>query len=187
METITYADYEKLLSGPMREWYDGRWSYYGPVVDLINGLNFSSALELGPGRLTMIEGCDVMVLPDDDFWGRPENATGRVILHDATEKPWPVADKAYDLFVALQVWEHLHNKQSRAFREVMRIANMAVLSFPYGWVCPKDDPNYPTHHRIDRELIGDWTLNVKPERVIEIPRTAPKVSRGPRLIYFWRF
>jgi hypothetical protein len=150
-------------------------------------LEFESALELGPGKLTMIKNSDVMVSPEDDYWGRPENQSGKIIKHNATEKPWPVKDKAYDLFVALQVWEHLDNKQSRAFREVMRISRMAVLSFPHNWNCPKDNPNYPAHHMIDKELIGDWTLRVKPERVIEIPRTSEKASRGPRLIYFWKF
>jgi hypothetical protein len=187
METLTYREYQQLLTGPMGDWYNGRWSYYGPVTELINSLEFSSALELGPGRITMVKGCDVMAKPDDDFWGRPETGVGKVILHDATEKPWPVADKQYDLFVALQVWEHLSNKQSRAFREVMRISRKAVLSFPYLWNCPKNDPNYPEHHMIDKELIGDWTLNVPPRKVIEIERTSPKVSRGPRLIYYWEF
>jgi hypothetical protein len=42
METITFAEYEKLLSGPMGEWYDGRWSYYGPVVDLLMDWNLKA-------------------------------------------------------------------------------------------------------------------------------------------------
>jgi hypothetical protein len=40
---------------------------------------------------------------------------------------------------------------------------------------------------IDKELIGDWTLNIEPIKFLEIPRTSEKVSRGPRLIYLWKF
>ena len=91
------------------------------------------------------------------------------------------------MFIALQVWEHLGNKQSRAFREVMRISRSAVLSFPYDWDCPKGNANYPEHHRIDEELIGDWTLGVRPKDVTRIERTGPEVSKGPRIIYYWEF
>lgn len=55
------------------------------------------------------------------------------------------------------------------------------------WDCPKDSRNYPAHHMLDEELIGDWTLNIKPEKIIKIPRTGPEVSKGPRIIYFWKF
>jgi len=187
METLTFEEYEKLLSGPMGDWYNGRWSYYGPVIELITELSIKNALELGPGKITMIKNCDVMVKPDDDFWGKPDKNVSKIIQHDATEKPWPIKDKEYDLFIALQVWEHLNSRQTKAFREVMRISKMAILSFPYNWNCPKDNANYPEHHMIDKELIGDWTLNIEPIKFLEIPSTSEKVSRGPRLIYLWKF
>ncbi len=187
METMTYQDYEQLTQGLKGEWYTGRWSYYAPVVELVKEINPNSVLEIGPGGHTIVKGGDILVRPEDDYWGRPHAHIARVIEHDATEKPWPIADKQYDLVIALQVWEHLGNKQSRAFREAQRVAKSAIFSFPYLWDCPKDNANYPEHHMIDKELIGDWTLNLPPERIREIPRTAPKVSRGPRLIYWWRF
>ena len=81
----------------------------------------------------------------------------QVYIHYAAEKPWPVVDKQYDLFIALQVWEHLSNNQSRAFREVMRISKAVVLSFPYNWDCPENNANYPEYHDIDEELIAGWT------------------------------
>lgn len=82
-----------------------------------------------------------MMKPEDDVWGRPVNPIGKVIQHNATEKPWPIANKQYDLFIALQVWERLDNKQSRAFREVMRVSRAAILSFPYLWDYPRDNTN----------------------------------------------
>ena len=80
------------------------------------------------------------------------------------KKPWPINDKQYDLFIALQVWEHLGNKQSRAFREAIRISKAVILSFPYKWNCPKNNANYPEHHEVDEELIGDWTPRNKTDK-----------------------
>jgi hypothetical protein len=187
MNTITPEDFQNLLQGDLGKYYIGRWEYYKVVIDLVNRLQPTAVLELGPGQHTIVKQCDIMVKPDNDSWGRPINAVGRVYLHDATEKPWPVADKHYDLFIALQVWEHLSNKQSRAFREVMRVSKAAVLSFPYLWDCPPDNANYPEHHHIDEELIADWTLQVPPQEVVKIARTGPEVSKGPRIIYYWEF
>ena len=187
MRTMDFADFEKLLQGPAGPYFVGRWEYYKVVADIVNRLNPASVLELGPGRHTIVHQCDIMVKPEDDAWGRPLNEVGHVYLHDATEKPWPVADQQYDLFIALQVWEHLSNKQSRAFREVMRTSKAAVLSLPYQWDCAKDDSNYPEHHQVDEELIGDWTLGVPPKEIIKIGRTGPETSKGPRIIYYWEF
>jgi len=187
METINYRDYQQLLKGPHRRYYLGRWKYYKEVLGIINDLRYNSALELGPAQQPIVKDSDVMIKPEDDRWGRPITKAPKEWLHDATEKPWPIRDKQYDLFIALQVWEHLGNKQSQAFREVMRISKMAILSFPYLWDCPKNNANYPEHHMIDEDLIGDWTLNVKPERVIKVNRAGLRISKGPRIIYFWRF
>jgi len=188
LELMTKDDYQQLLKHPqLGSYYIGRWEYFKHVIDFVNYINPKSVLELGPGQHTIVKNCDVMVKPEDDAWGRPLNEIGNMILRNATEKPWPINDKEYDLFIALQVWEHLDNKQSRAFREVMRISKSAALSFPFMWDCPKDNPNYPEHQLIDEELINDWTLNVTPEKVVKIPRTGNEVIQGPRIIYFWRF
>lgn len=65
-------------------------------------------------------------------------------LHDATITPCPIEDKAYDLLIALQVWEHLEGKQQDVFKEVMRVSKMAILSFPYKW-----KTSCPIHSGID--------------------------------------
>lgn len=187
METMTYEDYESLLHSSRGEYYAGRWEYYKEVIEIVHQQNPTTVLELGPGSHTIVKNCDIMVKPEDDDWGRPLNPINRVHFFDATEKNWPIADKQYDLFIALQVWEHLSNKQSRAFREAMRISKAVILSLPYWWDCPVDDANYPEHHHIDEELIADWTLNIQPEKVIKIPRTGDRVSIGPRILYYWKF
>jgi hypothetical protein len=56
--------------------------------------------------------------PEEDSFGRPNEIRGKVFTFDATTKPWPINDKQYDLFIALQVWEHLDNKQSRALEKL---------------------------------------------------------------------
>jgi len=187
MQTMNYEDFQNLLNDPLRNYYEGRWEYYKEVINIVNQINPMSVLELGPGQHTIVKQSDVMVKPEDDAWGRPINETGKLMLLDATEKPWPIGDKEYELFIALQVWEHLGNKQSRAFREVMRVSKSAILSFPYQWDCPKDNANYPEHHQIDEDLIADWTINAEPQKVIKIERTGAQVSKGPRIIYYWRF
>lgn len=184
---MNIEDFKELLDGPMGKYFIGRWEYFKEVINIIANLDIDSVLEVGPGSHTIVKNCDIMVRPEDDVWGRPLNKINELIAHDATEKPWPIVDMKYDLFIGLQVWEHLDNKQARAFREVMRTCKMAILSFPYNWNCPKENANYPEHHMIDKELIGDWTCNIKPELIIEVPRSGESVSKGPRLIYFWIF
>jgi hypothetical protein len=184
---MTYDDYLGLLDGPRGGYYTGRWAYFKEVLQLVEREKPESVIELGPGFLPVVKNSDIIINPDGDQFGRPVTLEGNVFTFDATTKPWPIGDKQYDLFLALQVWEHLDNKQSRAFREVMRVSKSAILSFPYNWEGGEDKPSHRAHRRIDRELIADWTLRIKPEKIVEIPRTGPEFSKGPRIIYFWKF
>lgn len=188
MELINEADFQELLSGPSGKYYEGRWAYFSEVINIIKeNEGISRVLELGPAFQTIVKNCDTMVKPENDVWGRPQKDVAKEYEHDATVVPWPINDKEYDLFIALQVWEHLAGRQKEAFKEVMRTSKMAILSFPYKWDCPKDNANYPEHHMIDEKVISEWTLNIKPCKIIKIPRTGDKVSKGPRIIYFWKF
>lgn len=188
MEVMTHEDFDILLNGPKGKYYEGRWAYFSEVINLIkNEQSISKVLELGPAFQAIVKDCDIMVKPENDVWGRPEKDVATEYQHDATLAPWPIDDKKYDLFIALQVWEHLSGKQQDAFKEVMRTSKMAILSFPYMWDCPKDNANYPEHHMIDEKIIAEWTLNIEPVKVIKIPRTGDRVSKGPRIIYFWKF
>lgn len=188
MELMNYSDFKELLNSSLGNYYEGRWAYFSEVIKIIQeNKDVSKVLELGPSFRTIVKNCDIMVKPDNDVWGRPEKYVKKVYEHDATLVPWLIKDKEYDLFIALQVWEHLKDKQKKAFKEVMRISKMAILSFPYMWDCPKDNANYPEHHMISEEIIREWTLGVEPDKIIKIPRTGNKVSKGPRIIYFWKF
>lgn len=188
MDIMTYQDFEGLLNGSAGVYYQGRWAYFSKVTEIISEQNdINKVLELGPSFMPVVKDCDIMVKPGTDNWGRPITEAPKEYNHDATVMPWPIIDKEYDMFVALQVWEHLAGKQKEAFSEVMRISKMAVLSFPYMWDCPINNANYPEHHMIDEKIIADWTLNIEPVKVIKIPRTGERVSKGPRIIYFWKF
>jgi hypothetical protein len=156
-------------------YYKPRWTYIaaaGRIADeLIAKHELRSALELGPHLRPTIVGADAM-----DRKSQPDlEAEGHVIIHDATKTPWPVGDKQYDLFVALQVFEHLGDQQATAFREVRRVARNAVISLPIDWVMP-DPAN--CHHGITNEKALSWFAPVVPTR-IEIGNP----GRKKRLIY----
>jgi hypothetical protein len=156
-------------------YYKPRWGYIsaaGRVADrLVREHGLRSALELGPHLRSTIVGADTM-----DLKAQPDlQAEGRAIVHDATSVPWPVGDKEYDLFVALQVFEHLGDRQADAFREVRRIARNAVISLPIDWVM--DDPTN-CHHGISNEKALSWFAPVRPTRV-----ETGNPGRRKRLIY----
>lgn len=50
-----------------------------------------------------------------------------------------------------------------------------------------DKPSHRAHRDIDMELTRDWTLGIDPEITIEIGRTGPEFSKGPRMVCFWDF
>ena len=128
--------------------------------DLIATHGLQSALELGPNLQPLVVGADVM-----DIRALPElqlRPPARFLLHDATQPPWPIADKQYDLFVALQVFEHLRHEQNVAFMEVCRVAENALISVPIDW--EMDDPRN-CHHRISQERALSWFRPFSPTRV----------------------
>ena len=185
MRCITYQDFLE-LGRSREEYYAGRWAYFQEVIKLVGEIGPQSVLELGPALFTVVKGCDIMRKPEVDIWGVPANVRATEYLHDATVTPWPVRKK-YDLFIALQVFEHLVDRQARAFQEVKRIAKYAILSLPYKWDCPVDNANYPEHHMIDESTILGWTRGEAPKKWIYIERTGEKVSKGERVIGVWEF
>lgn len=149
MKFVTRKDFDAVSAGAT--YWVGRWPYVAEAARMAEKINPSTAIELGPNGLTIVKDCVTMGLTGPNS-----------IQHDATKAPWPIPNKSYDLFVALQVWEHLGSQQGLAFSEVMRISKNAILSFPYMWSRPKD----PVHHMITDDKIKEWTLGVKPEETI---------------------
>ena len=162
-DTITCIETIKLAE--KKPYYVGRWEYFSKVIELVVKEKPTKVLELGPFRSPIVKNSDTM-----DMDSTLPNIT---YYHDATKTPYPIEDSAYDMFIALQVWEHLDGKQRDAFKEVMRISKMAILSFPYKWNWPGN-----CHHNIDENVIADWTLHIQPEQIIKVEN---------RIIYFFRF
>ena len=138
IKTMTYNEFQGILEKPYGSYYTGRWAYICEVIKIIEEIKPEKVLEIGPSLHPVVKESDIMVIPGDDKWGEPENWKGFKYYHDAIVKPWPVMDKEYDLFLGLQVWEHLDNKQSLAFKEAMRVSKHIILSFPYNWDCLDD-------------------------------------------------
>lgn len=156
-------------------YYSGRWPYLSLASDLAMQLKPESILELGPYRRPLIGGSDVMDLND-------YLADGKVKWKwDARKTPWPVEDNAYDLFIALQVWEHLGREQAAAFREVMRISKTAILSFPYLWQLADTGD---CHHGIGDGTIREWICGVRPTKKVIVDKPNPKYKRA---IYVFDF
>lgn len=160
MQPLTFLELEKYaLSGKSNYWKEGykyRWQYMDYVI--------AQAIIIG-GQKIIEAGASGMPLFKDSFlFDYPE--------YDLNNIPYKFKDKEFDTFIALQVWEHLE-KQSDAFREVMRISKNAILSFPYKWTWGDKQ-----HKGIDDKKISEWTCNIKPESVKII---------NHRIIMTWRF
>ena len=157
---ITKPEFDELAA--REPYYRARWSYMSVVGALAEDLILRTATDDRPRA-----------------WGAPpaghrrrgrhgappsrrSRRRGQEVIHDATVAPWPVEDKAYDLFVALQVFEHLGDKQAQAFAEVRRVAKHAILSLPIDWTMP--DPNN-CHHQISNEKVLSWFAPVEPTRI----------------------
>lgn len=187
MRTATYQDFLNALHGPDGKWYQGRWSYYEPVISILNVIAPVTVLEIGPGQFPIMHGEDALVFPEEDQWGYPESALCKIYKHDITLCPWPFVDKQFDVVIALQVWEHLNGKQTRCFRELKRIGKKAILTFPYEWDVPRNHPNFRDHYMIDLALIDDWTLQQQYARQVCIPAQPDKRYEGKRILRYYDF
>jgi hypothetical protein len=144
-------------------YYKSRWPYMsvaGAVAgELIAKHRLRSALELGPHIRPLVVGADVL-----DLQAKPDlQAEARVIVHDATNTPWPIGPRRYGLFIGLQVFEHLGDRQNDAFLEVCRIARHAIISVPIDW--QMDNPD-DCHHQISNERALTWFKPIAPTRVV---------------------
>ncbi|MBT3581457.1 hypothetical protein HN511_04095 [bacterium] len=172
----------KIVSlGKVEKYYKNRKNYTEEAISIIRkfiiggGCELNNVLELGPYKQPIVENSDVMDLR--------RHIKGIKYVWDATKTPWPLGDKSYDLFIALQVWEHLGDKQKEAFAEVVRMSKMAILSFPYKWKCKKDN----CHYGIDDSVISDWTLGFKPAYSKVVREDGDIKERSLRKVCFFIF
>jgi len=143
-------------------YYKARGRYMSVASALVDELSarygIGRALELGAHRRPIATGADVMDLAlVPGLTGH-----GELIIANATE-PWPFPAKSYDLFVALQVFEHLGTGQPDAFREAVRVARHAIISLPIDWTMA--DPTN-CHHGITQDRALDWFAPLAPTRIV---------------------
>lgn len=166
---VTYQDYLQALD--KNPYYSGRWGYYEEAIKQGIERQPKSGLELGVWSFPLFKNSTVMGL---ETGARPGTVT-----HDAKLSPWPFSDKQFDLFMALQVWEHLEGCQQAAFKEVQRVARRAVISVPLLWRCA--DPT-DMHHQLTLETFDQWWSPVTPTKLIVMPPWGTK-----RAIYVFDF
>lgn len=169
MQLMTLEDFEtvKNASPLAKRYFKGRWVYMSRVAEIVRREKPQTILEIGATDRPIALGCDNMDLTDNKLFPL-------TYVHDATNIPWPVDDKQYDMVIAMQVFEHLEGKQRRVFQEIVRVSESAILTFPDRWHCPGD-----CHHDITPEKIKDWTYNMEPREIIS--------GVGRRVIYHWEF
>jgi len=142
---------EKLISLNIKYWNGGhRWNYMSPVIEELKLINPSTALELGPYKISLMSFSDEIDLYETNF---DDSKNNKKLNMDARELPWPFPDKSYDVVVGLQIFEHINPLQKEVFKEIERVADYCILSLPYKW----DDPGSPNHSGIDEEVIFNWT------------------------------
>jgi hypothetical protein len=168
LPSVTHADF---ISARARTPYlKRRWNYYREAISIAKRLAPRRVLEIGTAYIPLFPVSDRLDYKADFH---------PTFLHDATVVPWPIADQAYDLVVALQVWEHLGNRQREAFSELPRVARYALLSLPYRW---RSRTNI-SHSGIDDQVVLRWSDGRKPVETIELPH----FGRRRRKIYLFDF
>jgi len=166
-----------------RNAWNNRWGYHKAVVNMLKDVQFDRVLELGCNAVSIVNDSDCMYI--GGMFPQKRHIENKY-EHNAIDTPWPMADKQYDLFIALQVWEHLGGRQSgnhqKAFAEVMRVSKMAILSFPYKWIARRAKDKNKGHADINNEIISQWTLNAEPFKQLVV-----RPSNHRRKILFFKF
>ena len=140
----------------------GRWGYHEAAVEIarrIDPAEPAQVLELGTMGVSCVIGSHTMDYAEK--W----NVRGfrPTYSHDARITPWPVADKAYELFIALRVFHHLTPVQADCFREARRIARNIVIVTPTSYDVPE---LRETSRGLGPEEFTAWNDGVAPTRVV---------------------
>lgn len=167
---ITKNDLKNSKIGYWYKTYDGRWPYIKEVIHILKSIDPDSVLELGSYGVPICFNSDTMDLPECSHLYERR----LTYKHNANIIPWPITKK-YDVFVALQVFEHLDNKKE-CFKEAKRLSNNIILSVPYKW---KKDKLNKEHSNIDDKTILEWSDDIIPTLTIE-------TGINIRKIYYWK-
>lgn len=155
----------------VQHWSENRWDYHAAAIEILREqlpAGVEKVLEIGPMGVQLVPGSDVL-----DYKVRLANwpVKDPKYLHDATKFPWPIGDKAYDLLIALRVFQHLVPVQRQAFDEARRVARNLLIVVPeeYG-------DNSIGSQGISRQAFVEWNDGVEPTASV-------KTDHGD--VYFW--
>jgi hypothetical protein len=133
--TITRAQFSSIAARGMESGGDAgehwataseRWKYHAAAAEIAAMLPLRcpcAVVEVGTMGASVVTGSDTMDYAER--WNMPGFAP--TITHDIRRCPWPVADKQYDLLIALRVWHHLGDLARGAFLEAKRVADRVLL------------------------------------------------------------
>jgi hypothetical protein len=150
---------------------ESRWNYLSSVVNMAKEITPESILELGSMGVSIADvshTMDIVPIPGINY------------LFNATETPWPISDKVYDIFIALQVFEHLDDKrilQRKVFDEAARVAKNIIISVPFMW----KKTRLKNHIGINDKTVLCWASGKEPDAEKIFPD-----MRWPRKVYVWR-
>jgi len=122
LEPVNYEDYLNTLK--QNPYYADRWPYYAEAIKQTMEFKPNTCLELGTWDFPLFKNSIPMNQQSCKMGG---------VIHDARKTPWPFENKQFDIFMALQVFEHLDGHQSKIFEEVKRVARRAIISLPLEW------------------------------------------------------
>ena len=182
LSTLGHDEWEALAAADV--YWRPRWDYLSVVAGWVrrigeaNHLAPQHVLEIGPYTRALVDSCDTM---DCRRWPLKivRGMTQPTWLMDARKTPWSmIDDDAYELAVAMQVWEHLAPAQEQAAAELMRIARCAVVSVPFEW-----GPGHGCHSGITPATVRRWFAGVGSVEATEVvgnhslPRLVCRIER----------
>jgi hypothetical protein len=151
-----------------------RWDYHRGAIEFVRQANPaapSDVLEMGTMGVSIVKGSDTIDYAEKwNHAGPPPT-----FMHDARHIPWPIADKRYQVFVALRVFHHLWPKQRECFEEARRIARHIVMVVPERYEVPtlRD-----TSVGISAAQLTEWNDGVPPTACVPLADWIGK-------IYYW--
>lgn len=175
-EALNYQQF--LTAAEKKPYLKGRWEYYAETIKMAQRLDPISILEVGPGPLPLFPGADSL---DRRKKHKP------TYRHDATVVPWPIVDKAFDLIIASQVFEHFNGRQREAFAELRRCCHYGLLSIPYEWKTSKRED----HIGLTDDTMKFWTGGAEPIAYSVVPKQSflERLQRPAKLrkLYLYEF
>lgn len=136
-----------------------RWDYFSVAIDFAKAVYPKRVLEAGAYGISIC--LDSVTLDKKTFSNYPD------VVWDLNNTPYPFRDKQFDLFAALQVFEHVQEK-AKAFKEASRIAKHIILSLPYNL------KGNTVHSNLGDAQIKEWFGKPDKKQVV-----------GSRVVCYW--